>query len=66
MIHTPADTINTTAEMIAGYVVAALLFGGYVISLWLRGRGVTRRLDSILTAASSRRSSSAPPVRRSR
>lgn len=58
--------INTNAEMIAGYVVAGLLFGGYVVSLWLRGRRVTQRLDSIMLAASSRRSSSAPPVRRSR
>jgi hypothetical protein len=52
--------INTTAEMIAGYVVAGLLFGGYVLSLWLRARRVTQRLDAILSAASSRRSSSAP------
>jgi len=58
--------INTTAEMIAGYVVAGLLFGGYVISLWLRGRRVKQRLDSIMMAASTRRSASAPPVRRSR
>jgi len=58
--------INTTAEMIAGYVVAGLLFGGYVVSLWVRGRRVKQRLDSIMTAASSRRSASAPPVRRSR
>jgi hypothetical protein len=57
--------INTTAEMIAGYVVAGVLFGGYVMSLWLRGRRATRRLDSILMAASSRRSSG-PNVRRSR
>jgi hypothetical protein len=57
--------INTTAEMIAGYVVAGLLLGGYVLSLWLRARRVTQRLDAILSAASSRRSSSAP-ARRSR
>jgi hypothetical protein len=58
--------INTTAEMIAGYIVAGLLFGGYVLSLWLRARRVTKRLDAILSAASSRRSSSTPIVGRSR
>jgi hypothetical protein len=58
--------INTTAEMIAGYVAAGILFGGYTLSLWVRARRVARRLDSILTAASSRRSASAPRVRRSR
>jgi hypothetical protein len=58
--------INTTAEMIAGYVVAGILFGGYTAALWVRARRVSRQLDSILTAASSRRSSSAPPMRRHR
>ena len=57
--------IDTTAEMIAGYVVAGLLFGGYVLSLLLRAHRVSKRLDAILSAASSRRSSSAP-ARRSR
>jgi len=66
MISMPPETINTTAEMIAGYVAAGLLFGGYVVSLWVRARRVSQRLDSIMMAASSRRLSSAPPVRRSR
>ncbi|HEV8498488.1 MAG TPA: hypothetical protein VGQ56_16550 [Gemmatimonadaceae bacterium] len=58
--------INTTAEMIAGYLVAAILYGGYGVLLWVRARRVRRRLDAILTAASSRRSAAAPPLRRSR
>jgi hypothetical protein len=58
--------IDTTAEMIAGYVVAGVLFGGYVLSLWLRAHRVSKRLDAILSAASSRRASAAPPARRSR
>jgi len=58
--------INTTAELIAGYTVAAILYGGYGLLLWIRARRVRRRLDAILTAASSRRSATVPPVRRSR
>jgi hypothetical protein len=58
--------INTTAEMIAGYLVAAILYGGYGVLLWVRARRVRRRLDAILIAASSRRSAAAPPLRRSR
>jgi len=58
--------INTTAELIAGYTVAALLYGGYGVSLWLRARRVKRRLDAVLTAASSRRAAAAPASRRSR
>ena len=55
--------INTNAEMIAGYTVAALLYAGYGLSLWIRARRARRRLDAILTAASNRRSAAAPPVR---
>lgn len=58
--------IDTTAELIAGYTVSAVLFGGYVASLWIRGRRVRQRFDAILTAASGRRSTAAGPVRRSR
>jgi hypothetical protein len=58
--------INTTAELIAGYTVAAILYGGYGLLLWIRARRVHRRLDAILRAASSRRSATVPPVRRSR
>jgi hypothetical protein len=58
--------INTTAELIAGYAVAAMLYGGYGLSLWLRARRVRRQLDAILTAASSRRSRTSGPSRRSR
>lgn len=41
------QVIDTTREMIAGYVAVALLFGGYVLSLWARGRRVRRRLAAI-------------------
>jgi len=58
--------INTTAELIAGYTVAALLYGGYGLSLWFRARRVRRQLDAILSAASSRRSRTSGPSRRAR
>lgn len=58
--------INTTAELIAGYAVAALLYGGYGLSLWLRARRVRRQLDALLSEASSRRSRTSGPSRRSR
>jgi hypothetical protein len=58
--------IDTTAEMIAGYAVAAMLFGGYGLSLWLRARRVRRQLDALLIEASSRRSRTSGPSRRSR
>ena len=58
--------IDTTAEMIAGYSVAAALYVGYGVLLWVRARRVKRRLDAILTAASGRRSAAAPSLRRSR
>lgn len=32
--------IDTTSEMIAGYTVATLVYGGYVLTLWLRARRV--------------------------
>jgi hypothetical protein len=57
--------IDTTAELIAGYTVAAILYGGYGVSLWLRARRVRRRLDAILAAASSRRARTSGPSRRS-
>ena len=41
------QVIDTTSEMIAGYVAVALLFGGYVLSLWTRGRRVRQRLATI-------------------
>jgi len=58
--------INTTAELIAGYTVAALLYAGYGLSLWFRARRVRRQLDAILSAASSRRSRTSGPSRRAR
>ena len=57
--------INTTSEMIAGYTVAAMLYGGYGLSLWIRARRVRQRLDAMLAAASRRRSGTADPSRRS-
>jgi hypothetical protein len=41
------QVIDTSSEMIAGYIAVALLVGGYVISLWLRGRRVRERLATI-------------------
>jgi hypothetical protein len=41
------QVIDTTSEMIAGYVAVALLVGGYVLSLWTRGRRVRQRLATI-------------------
>ena len=32
--------IDTTSEMIGGYTVATLVYGGYVLTLWLRARRV--------------------------
>ena len=58
--------IDTTSELVAGYSVTAVLYVGYGAWLWVRARRVKRRLDAILAAASSRRSASAPPMRRSR
>lgn len=41
------QVIDTTSEMIAGYVAVALLVGGYVLSLWTRGRRVRQRLSAL-------------------
>jgi hypothetical protein len=30
---------ETTGYFVAAYVVAGVLYGGYVLSLWLRSRG---------------------------
>ena len=45
--------IDTTSEMIAGYIAVALLVGGYVLSLWVRGRRVRERLAAIRERQSS-------------
>jgi hypothetical protein len=39
--------IDTSADMIAGYVVATAIYVGYVASLWMRAR----RLRVILSEA---------------
>jgi hypothetical protein len=36
--------------MIAGYIAAALITGGYVVSLIVRARAIARRGDAIDTA----------------
>jgi hypothetical protein len=36
--------------MIAGYVAAALILGGYVVSLIVRARAIARRGDAIDSA----------------
>lgn len=41
------QAIDTSSEMIAGYIAVALLVGGYVVSLWLRGRRLRERLAAI-------------------
>ncbi|HVZ78724.1 MAG TPA: hypothetical protein VG818_12145 [Gemmatimonadaceae bacterium] len=35
---------DTTAYFHAAYIVAAVLYGGYTLSLWLRARKLRQRL----------------------
>jgi hypothetical protein len=54
------QVIDTSAEMIAGYIAVALLYGGYVLSLLIRGRRVRERLAAIQRNEQRRTESSAP------
>lgn len=38
---------DNTGYMIAGYVAAAVILGGYVLSLVVRARAMSRRGDAI-------------------
>jgi hypothetical protein len=38
---------DTSAYYHAAYLAAAVLYGGYVLSLWIRARGVRERLQSV-------------------
>jgi hypothetical protein len=55
-----SQVIDTSAEMIAGYIAVALLYGGYVLSLLIRGRRVRERLAAIQRNEQRRTESSAP------
>lgn len=42
---------DNAGYMFAAYIAAALVFGGYVLSLLLRARAMTRRGDAIDTVS---------------
>ncbi|HTE47130.1 MAG TPA: hypothetical protein VK636_17915 [Gemmatimonadaceae bacterium] len=39
-------TPDTQGTFIAGYVAATIIYVGYTLTLWLRGRRVRERLDA--------------------
>jgi len=43
----PHPMPDTFSYYHAAYLLAALLYAGYALSLWLRARGVRRRLHDI-------------------
>jgi len=42
--------IDTSLEFQAAYVLAAVIYGGYVFSLWWRSRRTRERLDALRAA----------------